>query len=49
MAENTQKHGYMAPEIDFLALELTGGGFCTSGDITDEAKESYGFDRYNWE
>lgn len=26
MAENTQKHGYMAPEIEFLALELTGGG-----------------------
>lgn len=26
MARKTQKHGYEAPEIEFLELELTGGG-----------------------
>ena len=27
MARKTQKHGYEAPEIEFLELELTGGAF----------------------
>ncbi|MGYP000089753496 len=49
MARKTQKHGYEAPEIEFLELELTGGGFCTSRDITNESKEFYGSELYNWD
>ena len=50
MTRKTQKHGYEAPEIEFLELELTGGGgFCSSRDITNEAKESYGSELYNWD
>ena len=49
MIEKTQKHGYMVPEIDILELELAGGGFCTSQDIMNESKESYGSELYNWE
>lgn len=49
MTRKTQKHGYEAPEIGFLELEMTGRGFCTSQDITNEAKESYGSELYNWD
>ena len=31
MARKTQKHGYEAPEIEFLELELTGGLLYFSG------------------
>ena len=49
MTRKTQKHGYEAPEIKFLELDQTGGGFCTSQDITNEAKENYGSELYNWD